>query len=96
MQKLVVDEKCIGCGACCAIDSEHFDFDNNLGTSIVISQENLDTEPVKEAIDACPVGAIYIAEAECENCPNCTCQKEEHKDVDNTEAENTDEILATA
>lgn len=75
MKKIVVDEKCIGCGACVAIDPTHFDFDNELGTSKVISQENIESEGVREAMDACPVGAIALAE--CEGCPNCTCQKEE-------------------
>lgn len=30
MKKIIVDdEKCIGCGACVAIDSEHFDFNED-------------------------------------------------------------------
>ena len=53
-----VDEnKCIGCGACVAIDGEHFDF-NDQGISHVINQEV--TDSVKEAKDSCPVDAISI------------------------------------
>ena len=37
MKKIIVnDETCIGCGACIAIDSEHFDFDSD-GRSYAIS-----------------------------------------------------------
>ncbi len=53
-----VDEnKCIGCGACVAIDSEHFAF-NDQGLSSVVKQEV--TDSVKEAKDACPVDAITV------------------------------------
>lgn len=86
MKKIVVDEKCIGCGACIAIDPSHFDFDNELGTSKVISQENIEEESVKEAIDACPVGAISIME--CEGCTNCSCNskiEEEQQEQEITE-----------
>lgn len=54
-----VNETCIGCGACVALDPEHFDF--NEGVSVAISQEV--TETVKEAAAACPVGAIEVTDA---------------------------------
>ncbi len=54
-----VDDTCIGCGACVAIDGEHFEFDER-GLSTPISQEV--TDSVKEAADACPVGAIKVEE----------------------------------
>lgn len=55
-----VDENtCIGCGACVAIDSEHFDF-NEAGLSVATAQDV--TDSVKEAADACPVGAITYEE----------------------------------
>ena len=63
MKKLIVNENCIGCGACIAIDSEHFDF-NDEGFSTVISNENLDTDEVKNAISSCPVNAIKIEDGE--------------------------------
>ena len=65
MEKIVVNENCIGCGMCIAIDSEHFDFEDNL--SKPISNENLDSEALKNAIDSCPVGAIKIEEENNEN-----------------------------
>jgi len=60
MKKIKVDKiKCIGCGACCGLDSEHFDFDD-AGLSEVISQENTDTEDLQNAVEGCPTGAISI------------------------------------
>jgi len=56
---LKVNENCIGCGACQAIDDEHFEMD---GVSTVISQENLDSEALKTAVESCPVGAIELNE----------------------------------
>ena len=62
MKKLVLNEEsCIGCGACVSIDPEHFDF-NDSGLSNVISQENLETDEVKSAIEACPVQIISLEE----------------------------------
>ena len=50
MKKLIVDQnRCIGCGACVAIDSEHFDFDEN-GLSHVIKEDNLETEELNTII----------------------------------------------
>ena len=66
MSKVIVDqEKCIGCGACVAIDPENFDF-NEDGISTVIKEEA--TDRAKEAEEACPVYAIDIIENE-----NCKC-----------------------
>ncbi|MBE6148337.1 MAG: ferredoxin [Firmicutes bacterium] len=77
MKKLIVKDGCIGCGACIAIDSEHFDF-NEEGLSSVISNENLETDEVKNAIASCPVSVIKvieeeIAESECNCHEGCTC-----------------------
>ena len=70
MKKLCVDEtKCIGCGACVAVDADHFDFNDN-GVSCAKTQEGvLDengnvSEAVQSAIDSCPVGAIEVKEEE--------------------------------
>ena len=71
MVKLNVDEeKCIGCGACVAIDPEHFDFNDN-GLSNVISNENLESANLKSAQESCPTGAITVGEevAEATNAP---------------------------
>lgn len=59
-KKLVVDaNKCVGCGRCVKTARENFAF-NTDGKSTVISQENLDSEIVKKAIEKCPVGAISM------------------------------------
>ncbi len=64
MKKLVVNtENCIGCGACVGIDSEHFDFNEN-GLSHAISQENLESEALANAIASCPVEVISIQESD--------------------------------
>lgn len=60
MKKIDVNENCIGCGMCIAIDPEHFDFQDNL--SHVISNENLESDSLQNAISSCPVGAIEIVE----------------------------------
>ena len=60
MKKLNVDQvKCIGCGACVGIDPNHFDFEDS-GLSSVISQEDLETEELAQAVEGCPTGAITI------------------------------------
>ena len=62
MKKLkVLTENCIGCGACVGIDPEHFDF-NDDGLSHVISEENLESEDLQNAIESCPVSIISIEE----------------------------------
>ena len=64
MKKLIVDQvKCIGCGACVGIDPDHFDFEDS-GLSSVISQDNLETEELAQAVEGCPTGAINIEESE--------------------------------
>ena len=69
MKKLIVNtEGCIGCGACVGIDPEHFDF-NEDGLSHVISEENLESTAIQDAIAACPVQVISLEE-----------EKEEQKD----------------
>lgn len=72
----VNEEQCIGCGACVAIDSEHFDFNEN-GLSSVIKNDNLDSANLKSAMESCPTGAISICDGSCEEkecgcCENCT------------------------
>ncbi len=71
MKKLSVNkEACIGCGMCVAIDADHFEFGED-GLSSVISQENIESENVLNAISSCPTGAISTSDG-CDN-PNCTC-----------------------
>jgi ferredoxin len=64
MKKIAVNQgSCIGCGACVAIDSEHFGFSDE-GLSEVISQENTESAEVQNAIESCPTGAISYGEEE--------------------------------
>ena len=64
MKKLNVDQvKCIGCGACVGVDPDHFDFDDS-GLSTVISQDELETEELEQAVEGCPTGAITVEESE--------------------------------
>ena len=74
MKKIKVNlDKCIGCGACVAIDPEHFDFDDE-GRSNVISSENIESENLTNAIESCPTSAISIVEESCNcGCEGCTC-----------------------
>jgi ferredoxin len=56
---LKVNDTCIGCGACVAIAPENFDYAEGVS---VVTNETI-TEKTKEAVDACPVGAIEVEEA---------------------------------
>ena len=64
MKQVVVHDGCIGCGACAGVDPEHFEINDKEGLSQVISQENLESEALKSAIDSCPVGVISLEEKE--------------------------------
>lgn len=87
MKKLTVNDSCIGCGACIAVDSEHFDFNDN-GQSSVIKNDNLETDELKNAIASCPVNAIKLEDGcdcgdeckcgkDCKCGPDCACHKED-------------------
>ncbi len=56
---LKVNDTCIGCGACVAIAPENFEYQESV--SVVINEEI--TDATKEAVDACPVGAIEVEES---------------------------------
>ena len=61
MTELKVNDSCIGCGMCISRDEEHFTFDDEKGTSKVISQENLDNnEELESIVEDCPVSAIEL------------------------------------
>lgn len=72
MKKLTVNDNCIGCGACVAVDPDHFDF-NDDGKSTVIKNDNLDTEELKSACASCPVNAIKLEEGKCDCGDECKC-----------------------
>ena len=90
MKKIKVNqEACIGCGACVAIDPEHFSF-NDEGLSHPISQENLEATELQSAIDSCPTSAISMVDAdevldgteedhlECDEEDGCECEHCHH------------------
>ena len=63
MKAKVVENLCIGCGACQAIAPEEFELnDSGVSQSLneVVKKDNL--EAVKEASDTCPTNAILIEE----------------------------------
>ncbi len=59
MKVRVNQDACIGCGACEQIDDELFKI-NDAGISKEVSEDVAEgkEENAKEAIDACPTGAI--------------------------------------
>ena len=62
MKKIVINQdSCIGCGACIAIDPEHFDFSDE-GLSTVIKQDDNENSNVQNAIESCPTNAINYEE----------------------------------
>lgn len=75
MKRVCVDQnKCIGCGACVAINPENFDF-NDDGLSEVKDENPVDK--TIEAVEACPVFAISIEDVcECKDDKECTCENE--------------------
>lgn len=82
MKKLIVEKDlCIGCGACMSIDPDHFDWDDE-NLSEAISQDNLDSNNLQNAIESCPTNAIKITtEREtdvegCEGCDSCDCKRD--------------------
>lgn len=60
MEKLNVNENCIGCGMCIAIDPEHFEIVD--GLSKATNSDNLDSKDLENAIESCPVAAIEKTE----------------------------------
>lgn len=83
----VVKERCIGCGACVAIDPNHFEFDDE-GKSNVINNENLESENLINAIESCPTSAIEMTEQD-ENAT--TLENEENTKVEENDVCNCPE-----
>lgn len=63
MKAKVIENVCIGCGACCALVPEEFELQDT-GVAKAISEvvkEELEDD-VKTAADNCPTGAISVSE----------------------------------
>ena len=60
VQKLVINNGCIGCGKCVAIARNTFAMQG--GRAQVISQEYVQSAGVQDAVAHCPVSAITIIE----------------------------------
>ena len=61
MAKLVVNDNCVGCGACAATYPETFAIDDE-GRSTVINNEEQNEETLNEMASICPFGAIEVKE----------------------------------
>lgn len=57
-EQLKVSSACIGCGRCIRTDPEHFAFNSSGSQAEVISEKNLDTAELDQAISNCPARAI--------------------------------------
>ena len=63
MKAKVIDNLCIGCGACAALVPEEFDINDN-GVAYAINKEvkEENKELANDAKENCPTGAINITE----------------------------------
>lgn len=61
MAKLVVNDNCVGCGACAATYPDTFAIDDS-GRSTVINNEEQNEETLNEMASICPFGAIEVKE----------------------------------
>lgn len=85
MKRLKVNESvCIGCGACIAIDPDHFEF-NDDGHSSVKNDGNLESSALANAIESCPTNAIEIS-----GCENSDCKCDDCKCGDDCQCDGTD------
>lgn len=57
---LNIDHRCIGCGKCVVVDQEHFAQNGRHQIATVISQDNLDSDKLEQAINICPANAISL------------------------------------
>ncbi len=63
MKVKVVEDACIGCGACASICPDVFEInDEGLSETKVEKVKEELIDEVKDAVDSCPTGAIEIEE----------------------------------
>lgn len=58
--ELTISDKCIWCGHCVRFAPSNFSFNSSTHKAEVISQENLDSSWVQQAINRCHARAISI------------------------------------
>ncbi len=58
MKVVVSKDKCIGCGACQAINPDVFELGDDGFAHAIKNEVEDDNEDVKDAADSCPTGAI--------------------------------------
>lgn len=61
VKKLRVSSKCIWCGRCASVDPSNFAMSIATYKSTIISQKNIDSSSVSNAINWCPAWAISIS-----------------------------------
>lgn len=59
-KKITISNRCIGCGRCAMIDPEHFKINETARRAEVISQENLNSKNLLDAILMCRERAISL------------------------------------
>lgn len=56
---LTVDHTCVGCGRCVAMDNEHFSMNGR--SAQVVSEQNLESSLLQQAIRICPSSSINLS-----------------------------------
>ena len=59
-KKITISNRCIGCGRCAIIDPEHFRMNEIIRKAEVVSQENLTSKSLLDAISMCRESAILL------------------------------------
>ena len=59
MNVKVIEDACIGCGACQAVCPEVFEInDNGMAIANIANVNDSNKDSIKEALESCPTGAI--------------------------------------
>ena len=63
MEKIKVDDTCIGCGLCVSQCEKYFEFnDEGMSQAKDIELDENDKKEVLNIVESCPVGAIVVEE----------------------------------
>jgi len=61
IEQLTINHRCIGCGRCSFLDPEHFSSRGGRNIPDIITQNNLESVSLQNAIKACPANAIELS-----------------------------------